>query len=314
MDKRTFLRQSVILAAGAPLLSLACQKQNAPSSSTENSPAISDDPDMPLPYLDTIGLQLYTVRDQMAEDPQLTLEILRDIGYRQVELGDTRTLSKLVPICRDLGLAVHSSFMKWSTITGRWDLEPADTPFEFAEVLDQANEAELSHLVFGYIQPGERENLDAYRLLADQLNEAGLKAKERGLKMTYHNHNFEWHPMEGSHGFNILAERLDPEVFTFELDVFWAAIAGQDPVEVLTSIKDQVSLLHLKDLKAATSPVTVLDDVPEDAYQELGNGTVDIKTLMKMGHDFGVDYCFVEQDQSPDPLASTKTSFDWLHA
>ena len=314
MDKRTFLRQSVIFAAGVPLLLSACRGRSKANLEQQTPTSNSELSTMALPYLDMIGLQVHTVRNQLAEDPYLTLRTIKEIGYQQVELGDTRQLKQLIPICRDLDLAVNSAFMKWSTITGRWDLEPDDTPFEFEEVLDQANEADLSHLVFGYLQPGEREKLDDYKRLADQLNEAGAKAKARGLKMAYHNHNFEWHPMEGSHGFNILEERLAPEVFSFELDVFWATIAGQDPAEVLSSLQDRVSLLHLKDLKAATKPTTVLEEVPADAYQELGNGTIDIKALMQMGHDYGVDYCFVEQDESPDPLASARTSFEWLNA
>ncbi len=180
--------------------------------------------------------------------------------------------------------------------------------------MDQANEADLSHLVFGYIQPGERENLDAYRKLADQLNEAGLKAKERGLQMAYHNHNFEFERMGPAKQFplQILAERLEADLVPFELDVFWAAIAGVDPVGLLPTIKERVKLLHLKDLKPKTEVTTALDGIPEDAFQELGDGSLPIKKLAKLGKEYGVDYCFVEQDQSPAPLESIAQSIDFL--
>lgn len=323
MKKREFIRQSVILAAGAPiLLAAGCSDQarsteesgadeaTAEAAAAETDPATSS---VDMPYLDTIGLQLWTVRDQLAADPLTTLKTIKDLGYHQVELMDTRQAAALLPICRDLGLAVNSSFMLWTTITGRWDLVPDEKEkFEFERVLDQANEAGLSHLVFGYLPPGERENMDDYRRIADQLNRAGEQAKDRGLQMAYHNHNFEFEPMEETTPFALLTDRLDGELMPFELDVFWTAIAGHDPVELLPKLKGQIKLLHLKDLKRDTPVVTKLADVPEDAFEELGDGTLPIRKLAKMGKELGVDYCFVEQDTSPAPLESIATSLDHL--
>jgi sugar phosphate isomerase/epimerase len=312
-NRRQFVRQSVLALASLPFL--GCQDQASKQPTSENS-TMNKPEQSALPYLESIGIQLWTVRDQMALDPTATLTTLRDIGYKQVELGDTRTIGELKPICDDLGLTIKSSFMQWSTITGRWDLLPEETPFEFNEVVDQAGEAGLSHLIFGYLLPQSRETTDDWKRLADQLNEAGLKAKENGLQMAYHNHNFEWDPVEGTTGFDILMERMDGELVPFELDVFWAQIAGQDPKTVLDRIKDRVELLHLKQLHRGTPVVTKLDDVPENAFEELDEGDIPIKELMRYGQELGVQYCMVEQDGNygETSLKSAQQSLEFLQS
>ncbi|MCX8210543.1 MAG: sugar phosphate isomerase/epimerase [Lewinella sp.] len=270
--------------------------------------------DNPLPYLGTIGLQLWSVRDQMEKDPELTLKTIKDLGYYQVEGGDTRILKDIKSVCDDLDLKIHSSFINWNTITGGWKYTPDDTPFEFAEVLDQAGEAGLSHLVFGYLPPEERTSADDWKRLADQLNEAGSEAKTNGLQLTYHNHNFEWDPIEDTTGFNILMDRMDGGLVPFELDFFWAQIAGQDARETMTTVKDRLELLHLKQLRPGTPVITRLDDVPDNAYEELPDGDIPIKELIHYGKELGVKYCMVEQDGNYEgsSLQSAGKSLDFL--
>lgn len=309
IDRRTFLRNSVIAAAGFPLL--GCGNDPNTTSSTKSTEAM---PDASLPYLDTIGIQLWTVRDQMEEDPLGTLKTLKELGYYQVEFGDTRLLKELKPVCDDLGLKVHSSFINWNTVTNGWQYTPEDTPFEFNEVVDQASEAGLSHLVFGYFRPEERTKGDDWRKLADDLNIAGLRAKQNGLQLTYHNHNFEWDPIEGTTGFDLLLDRMDGDLVPFELDLFWAQIAGQDARKTMNKISDRVELLHLKQLHPGTPVVTRIADVPENAYEELPDGDMPIKALMRYGKDLGVAYCMVEQDGNYDTgsLASAEKSLAFL--
>ena len=308
-NRRDFLRESVIAAAGLTLL--GCGNGSPDTVSTNNETAVSPNP---LPYLDTIGLQLWTVRDQMATDPVKTLQTLAEIGYYQVEAGDTRTLAEIKPICDDHGLQLHSSFINWNTVTGGWQYTPEDTPFAYEAVLDQANEQGLSHLVFGYLRPEERTTADDWKALADKLNVAGEKARTAGLQLTYHNHNFEWDPIEGTTGWDILKERMDGDLVPFELDVFWAQIAGQDATATLRGISDRVALLHLKQLHPGTPVVTRIADVPPNAYEELPDGKMPIKDLMRLGKSYGVKYCMVEQDANydTDSLASAAKSYEFL--
>ena len=309
-SRRTFLRNSVIATAGVSLLGCG-------SGATESSAAEATDKtamEQPLPYLETLGIQLWTVRDQMAIDPALTLKTLKELGYYQVEFGRTPDVLQHKAICDDLGLKINSSFINWNTVTGGWKYSPDDTPYEFAEVIDNAGEAGLSHLVFGYLRPEERTSADDWKRLADQLNEAGMKCKDQGIQLTYHNHNFEWDPVEGTTGWDILTERMDGGLVPWELDLFWAQIAGQDARSVMTAAKDRLELLHLKQLHPGTPVVTRIADVPADAFEELPDGEMPIKELMRYGKELGVAHCMVEQDGNYEEtsLKSAGKSIDFL--
>lgn len=310
-SRRTFLRNSVITIAGLPLLGCGGDASpDTPPTNIMSAPSTTS----PLPYLDTIGIQLWSVRDQMAEDAKMTLETLQSIGYHQVEFGDTRTVLEHKALCDDLGLKINSSFINWNTVTGGWKYTPEQSPYEFAEVIDNAGEAGLSHLVFGYLRPEERTSADDWKRLADQLNEAGLKCQKNGLQLTYHNHNFEWDPVEGTTGWDILTDRMDGALVPWELDVFWAQIAGQDAKSIMAAAADRLELLHLKQLHPGTPVVTRLADVPDNSFEELPDGDMPIKQLMHYGKELGVTYCMVEQDGNYDSgsLESARKSFDWL--
>lgn len=299
-SRRKFLKQSALAGAGLSFLSLS----NIQCMFDEKSP-----------YLDTIGLQLYTLRDQLEEDAVGTLKALADMGYKQVELMDTRQIEKLKPIADDLGLAVNSSFILWTTITGNWDLVPheKDQTYSFDKVLEEATAAGLNHLVFGYMMKGERDTIDKYKIYCDRLNEAGAKAKKAGIQLCYHNHSFEFGAMGEETPFEVLIDRLDPELVPFELDVFWASIGGYDPVALMKRIPNRIRLLHLKDKKKDTPVIFDESKVPEDAFKELGNGVVDLAAVIKTGEEIGVKYCFVEQDQSPDPINSVGESINYMN-
>ncbi|CAH1000312.1 Inosose dehydratase [Neolewinella maritima] len=268
-----------------------------------------------IPYLDTLGIQLYTVREQMAEDPATTLRALADLGYRQVELMDTRDIARLKPICDELGLSVNSSFMQWTAITGRWDLVPDTPPITTDEVFEQANAGGVSHVVFGYLRPEERTSADDWKRHIEGINEAGLTARKAGLSLAYHNHNFEWEPVDGTIGWELLLAELDGSLVPFELDLGWASLAGQDPASVLEQVSDRVRLLHVKDLNDVPQHVTIAS-MPSATFTELGTGRLDIPQLMRMGKEYGVEHCFYEQDHNwhPDALGSARSSIEFLRS
>jgi sugar phosphate isomerase/epimerase len=98
----------------------------------------------------------------------------------------------------------------------------------------------------------------------------------------------------------------------FELDVFWAKIGGHEPTQLMRHLAGRISMLHLKDLKSGTATIHDEGEVPEDAFQECGDGVLDIPAIMRLGHEIGVRECHVEQDQSPAPLESIAQSFQYL--
>ena len=97
----------------------------------------------------------------------------------------------------------------------------------------------------------------------------------------------------------------------FEIDVFWVRAGGKDPAELIRNLKGRVSQLHLKDLKRDVNTPTY-GSVPNDAFQELGDGVIAMAPVLDAALAAGVEHCHVEQDQSPDPLASIRQSIGFL--
>ena len=313
--RRSFIYQSVLATAGFSLLGCGDGSSAARNTTTPDTMA-TDETATAVPYLDTLGIQLWTVREQMAADPQATLRALADLGYRQVELMDTRDITRLKPICDDLGLAVHSSFMQWTAITGRWDLLPDAPRITVAEIIDQATAGGLSHIIFGYLLPQEHNTADDWKRICEAANQAGERAQAAGLTLAYHNHNFEWEPVDGTTGWELLKQHMDGNLVPFELDLGWAKMAGQNPSQVLESVKDRVSLLHIKNLVELPEPYVTIESMPADKFTELGAGTLDIPALMRQGKEAGVTYCFYEQDNNwkPNALGSAEKSIEFLEA
>lgn len=296
MRRRSFLQTSLAasLAATLPRVGFAAE-----------SDAVAK-------YRKTIGLQLWTVRNQLAEDKVATLQAVKDAGYAQVELGNVTENVETATIARDLGLDVTSSFMNWATLGNPSQVEAGKAP-STDKVLETTKQLGLKHLVFGYIGRGHRETADHFKAHAAAANTFGEECKAAGIQLCYHNHSFEFGPINGAkNGFEVLVEEFDGDLCPFELDVFWAAIGGYDAVETLGRLKGRVSQVHLKDLKAGVDTIFDEGKVPKDAFQELGDGRLKMAAIMEAADKAGAVQCHVEQDQSPNPLKSIKQSHQWL--
>lgn len=295
MKRRDFLKTT----AGASALALT-------ASLARPLKAMSDQ----TKYKETIGLQLWTVRNQLKQDKQATLKAVADAGYRQVEFGDVGQGLELKPICQELGLKMTSSFINWQSICN-----PKNKNAPSLELLiEDAKKLGLKHLVFGYIAKNYRQTADQYRAYIERSNQFGEMCQKAGIQLCYHNHAFEFEPLEGDKtGFDLFIEGFDPDNCKFELDVFWAKIGGWDPYQTLQRLDGRVSQVHLKDLKAGAQICYDEGQVPHDAFQELGNGTIDMEKVMQISEAIGVEQCHVEQDQSPDPLKSIGQSMAYLN-
>tara|TARA_B100000212_G_scaffold342603_1_gene331176 strand:- start:5606 stop:6481 length:876 start_codon:yes stop_codon:yes gene_type:complete len=257
-------------------------------------------------YRKNIGIQLYTLRNQIAKDPVATLKAVADAGYKQVESYGFPNAGPMIEAAKDFGLAVNSSHFAWESVTN--PTKEGVPPF--AKILDAAKETGLSHLVVPYLHDNERGGPDAYKRLAENCNRAAAQAKKVDIQLSYHNHAFEFEPVEGTTGYQVLIDEFSPDM-QFEVDVFWVVVGGKDPVELIRKLEGRVSQLHLKDLKKGmTLPEFV--SVPKDAFQELGGGIIPMEPIIQTAKKAGVAHCHVEQDQSPDPIASINQSIQHL--
>ena len=260
-------------------------------------------------YLDSIGLQLWTVRKQMEKDSKKTLQAVADAGYKQVELMDVTTGVEIAKQAKEIGLDVKSGFINWQSVCKP---EESGVP-TIDDIIATGKEIGLEHLVFGYIGKGSRETIDLMKANAKGANELGKKAADAGLQVCYHNHSFEFEKLDGdTTGFDVLMQELNNDHVKFELDVFWTKVGGWDPLETMKKLDGRISQVHLKDPKEGTAVIYDEGQVPADAYQECGDGTIDMGEVMKLAAEIGAIYCHVEQDQSPDPIASIGQSIEHL--
>jgi sugar phosphate isomerase/epimerase len=289
MNRRSFIRSTAgaTLALGQTGTLLALEAENA--------------------YRKNIGIQLYTLRNEIAKDPAGTLKQVAAAGYKQVEPYGFPKADAMIAAAKDAGLEINSSHFEWDSVVNPKDAAMSD----FAKILDQAHKIGLSHLVIPYLQEPNRKSLDDYKKVAENANKAAAMAKTAGVQLAYHNHNFEFEPKDGGKcGYDVFIQEFSPEM-KFEIDVFWVKAAGIDPSALIKKLHGRVSQLHLKDLKQGIELPTY-GTVPNDAFQELGDGIIPMGPVLVAAKAAGVVHCHVEQDQSPDPLASIRQSMDYL--
>lgn len=236
-----------------------------------------------------LGAELYTVRNVLPKDPEGTLKALVAIGYKEVECSGA-DLVKYSALYKKVGLtapAIH-----------------ADTNLilkgELAQLLDDANHNGVKYVVMPYVAPNLRGSLDKYKAMADSMNSAAQQCAKAGLVFCYHNHAFEFEGKPGQRPWDVFLERWDQKLVTLELDVFWLAVAGNDPSDVLRQFSGRVPLVHLKD-KAFGVPVQYTEQVNPYAFQSVGAGTLNFVSIIKACEKAGVQHYFVEQDQTPGP-------------
>ena len=250
-----------------------------------------------------IGVELYTLRNQMPAKDDEVLHQISQIGYREVE-GDYPTLMRIASSLKAMRLTPISCHIPVGAIDGK-----GNTPLEkiFADLKGLGTE----YAVVPYIMEDQRTP-DILAGFGDKMNQAGELARKNGLQLCYHNHAFEWGPMNGKHTYEVMFDHTDPKLVQFEVDVFWLSVGGIDPVHFLEAHKGRVPLLHLKD-KAQAQKVQYNEHVPNETFKEVGSGSLDFPAILKTAEKIGVKHYFVEQDQTPgDPIVSLKQSFTYL--
>lgn len=266
-----------------------------------------------------LGVQLYTVRQQIGTDAEATLKSIAEIGYKEVEVVGG-TLSKIGPLSRGLGLSPISVHVSTPIITGNWDAwkfmrgtVPQD--YGIAELIAEAKGQGVKYLVLPYLMAAERGGgLAFYMQLADRLNAVGEQVKKAGLQLCYHNHGFEFEPLaDGRRPLDVLMGAVKPELVKLELDVFWVSLTGADPVGLIEQYSGRIALLHLKDKARGTPPETQESKVQQTTFVPVGAGAVDFPAVLKAAAAAKVEHYFVEQDFAQgDPLAALKQSYQYL--
>jgi sugar phosphate isomerase/epimerase len=253
--------------------------------------------------LKTIGVQLYTLRTVLPNRPLEALKELERIGYREAEVIGA-SLDAIWPSLTQTKLKPVSVHLDTALFTTSQDKLPA--------ALDDASKRGIEYAVCPYIAPKDRGGVDMIRRLGETLNKAGEKCLRSGMKLCYHNHAFEFEPVEGGTLLDVLMKTAEPKLVSLELDIMWSAVAGVNPVAVLEKYKGRVALIHLKNVAPGIGR-RYNEGVPRTAFREVGDGVIDIPAVLKAAPEAGVKHYFVEQDQTAgDPLEAVRKSFEYL--
>lgn len=285
-DRRSFLSA---LGAGA----LAAVGLDAVTASCA-APAPRDDGGRnPAGNLGPIGLQLYTLQRQMRENVAATLARVARIGYEEVEFAGYfgKSAREVRALLDANGLRAPSGHLQFDPFgDGR------DAALEYSVAVGH------EYVVIPWLDAERRRTLDDLRRFADLLNRTGEAAKRVGLRLAYHNHDFEFAPIEGRRPYDVLLEETDPDLVALELDVYWAVKAGQDPLAWFDRQTGGFPLLHLKDSSGA----------PAHRMMPVGSGTIDFARILARRAQAGVRHLFVEHDEPPDAWGSVGESMRYL--
>ncbi|MGH7697000.1 MAG: sugar phosphate isomerase/epimerase family protein [Gemmatimonadaceae bacterium] len=289
-SRRSFLGQAAAsaLALGIPAQLLACTNADGKIDADSAEPLLVAD------KLDRIGLQLYTVRDLMKANVEDTLAKVAGIGYKEVEFAGyfDRTPTALRATLDTLGLTSPASHIGYDAID----------PAKIGATLDAANAIGNKYIIVAYLLDTQRKTLDDWKRHAERFNRAGEAAKARGLQFAYHNHDFEFVPLDGKVPYDVLLESSDPSLVKMEMDLYWITKAGSDWKAYFDRWPGRFPMVHVKDSAGA----------PQHEMRDVGAGSMPFATIFAQRKKGGIEHFFVEHDNPKDPIASITASYQHL--
>ncbi|MCK5066191.1 MAG: sugar phosphate isomerase/epimerase [Bacteroidales bacterium] len=311
MKRRSFLRNSTAAIAGISLLNTGFISRRA---------SISRE----------IGIQLYTLAKPLSDDFPGVIKKLAEFGYKNLEFAGPYYFSpeeeiKTNPLITLMGLSGYGYH--------------GHTPKEIRKMLDDLglksksahiSDASLKHNIDEAINAAKiigqeyilspmfiGQSADDYKAAAELYNKFGEKCKEAGIRYGYHTHSQEFAIYDGATAFDILVKNTDPGLVCFELDLFWATVAGVDPVKVIQQYPGRVKLLHIKEMTKKMDKIYNTNEPFDNmaiAMEIMGNqtiigeGIIDFKTIINQVDNAGIEYMVIESDFPPEPIKFAEES------
>jgi sugar phosphate isomerase/epimerase len=287
MKRRTFIQNASLAIAGGLFL---------PSLLKASAPAAGR----------PIGIQLYTLKDVIMKDVKGTLQKLAEIGYKELEAygyNDGKAFSMSYAdfnsMVKDMGMSVVSGHyltgnampgMK-GTITNEWD-----------RAVEDAARAGQPYMCIAWLHPNERKTIDDYKKICAQINKANESCRKAGVILGYHNHDFEFMPVDGKVPYDVMLSELDSSVI-LELDIYWSTFANVDALELFKKNSGRVHLWHVKDMNKEK----------RQQQTDVGAGSIDYKKIFAGAEQSGMKHFFLEQEFFEKPqFESVTNGFNYL--
>jgi sugar phosphate isomerase/epimerase len=314
MNRKTFMQQTGMLAAVGMLYPVLGR------AASFIIPKTSD--------RDVIGLQLYTVGTLMDADTKGTLQKLAAIGYKNLESASgSKGLyygykpMEFASMVKDMGMTWRSEHVGGVPFTLPTLMKLATNAADSAKIkqyasmiehmpksanlqdnaqqlADEAAQGGLEYLVCAAIPT---KSMDDVKIAVDVFGKAGEACKKAGVQFAFHNHSFEFVSIDGVLPYDYIMANTDKDLVKSELDLGWAIVAGQNPVEIFKKYHGRIPLWHVKDMDKSTKEPT-----------EIGSGYVDFKPIFNARHTAGMKYFFIEQDGPPKPMENVTNDYNNL--
>lgn len=282
--RRNFLKQSAILSAGFAIN--GCSTSNTSTN---------------------IGIQLYSLRDDIVNDVKGVIGKIAAAGYKEVE---TYGLSKDEQFfglsVKEFGELLKSHNIK--SPSGHY--MPSEMLFNKGNGDDVKRLCDVGHLlgqqyiVVPFLEEGMRKTIDQYKAIAERMNMTGEICKAANLNLAYHNHDFEFTQMEGQTGYDILMNSTNKDLLKLELDLYWVVKAGINPIDLFKQQPGRFHMVHIKDMDKKDTALNT----------EIGNGSIDFKPIIANAPLGGIKHFYMEQENNyvPDRITSIQNSFAFI--
>jgi sugar phosphate isomerase/epimerase len=291
IDRRKFVKTAVQTATGVTAATLLADKFSWAAAERR---------------IDRVGLQLYTVRDLMKADFDGTIAKVAAIGYKEVEFAGYfgRTGQQVRAACDKNGLEPVSTHVQYDELDDK-----------FPSVIETSKTIGLKYIVCPWIPEDLRKSPDIWKQAAAKFNHCGEQSKKAGLQFAYHNHWFEFLPVDGKLPYDALLKECDGNLVKMEMDLCWITAAGGDPLKYFNAYPGRFPLVHVKDLKklpviTAGGSQNFGDTVDLTA---VGSGIIDWKRIFAQSEKAGIKHYIVEHDKPEVPFDSITKSYEYLN-
>lgn len=262
-----------------------------------------------------IALQLYSVRDDMAADFYGTLKKVKELGYDGVELAGLfgKTAKEIKDMCDEIGLTPISAHVPFADMM-------ADENF-----LEVYAEIGCKFVAIPYLCEEDRPGTPGFKNVIEGAKKIGKKAKELGIQLCYHNHDFEFVKIDGEYALDILYNEVPADILQPQLDTCWVNVGGENPVDYISKYSGRVDILHLKDFVGGKSEnmyalIGIDENEKKDTqgkfeFRPVGKGVQDFPAILAAAEKAGTKWVVVEQDNPSlglTPIECAKTSIEYL--
>lgn len=262
-----------------------------------------------------VAVQVYSVRDNASKDLRGTLEAIKEMGYDGVEFAGLygNSPAEIKKMCEEIGLVPVSAHVPY-----------VDMLADAEGVLKQYAEIGCKYVAVPYLMPEHRPDSDQFPTVVENIGKIGKVAKELGIQLLYHNHDFEFMKLDGKYALEVLYDTIPQDLLQTELDTCWVNVGGEEPAAYVRKFTDRAPVVHLKDFYGEKSEdMYELIGIEKKAparpgnfeFRPVGSGLQDFPAILAAAEDAHAKWVVVEQD-SPSmgltPMECIKKSREYL--